>query len=133
MSQITRRDVEGFAKVLVHLGRLLQEHPEKLVELLDESAPSEPSPAAQTQGERKPSAGEDPYPELTNLPLFESAKGKTREELLEQFRKYDMDQLRHIVRHFRLGSIKTKSQQTLLDHLVDQLAKRSVDVFLEHK
>jgi hypothetical protein len=133
MSHITRRDVEGFGKVLVQLGRLLQEQPDKLIELIAEvDTPSEPPRTAQ-QRERRSDTGEDPYLELTNLPLFEMAKGKTREELLAQFRKYDIDQLRHIVRHFRLGSLKTKSQQVILEHLVDQLAKRSVDVFLEHK
>jgi len=132
MSHITRNDVEGFGKVLVQIGRLLQEHPEKLVELLTADTLSESSGAAQ-QGERNPNAREEPYADLTKLPLFEMAKGKTREELLDLFRPYDMDQLRHIVRHFRLGSLKTKSQHVLLDHLVDQLVKRSVDVFLEHK
>lgn len=133
MSHITRRDVEGFGKVLVQLGRLLQDQPERLVELLAEvETPSEPPRPAQ-QAERKSDPGDDPYPELTKLPLFEMARGKTRDELLDQLRKYDMDQLRLIVRHFRLGSLKTKSHQVLLDHIVDQLAKRSVDVFLEHK
>jgi hypothetical protein len=127
MADIKSKDVESFGKVLKRLGQILEEHPEKLLDLLALSEKeSHESPEAVAAEDTK-------YPGLDELPIFEMAKSKSRPELLAYLGQYNVEQLRYLIRRFRFGALKSKSAQVLAEHIADQAMKRSVDVFTSHE
>lgn len=124
MADITIKDVESFGKVLKALGQLCEDKPGRLLNLIATN-PVEPAEKATADGQH--------FAELRELDLFQLASAKDRVDLMADLQKYDVEQLRFLLRKYRFGSIKSKSPQVLLEHLVDQVLKRGVDVFKSHE
>lgn len=127
MADIKIKDVESFGRVLKRLGQFLEEHPEKLLDLLASSEKE------RHESRDAVSAEDAKHPALDDLPIFEMAKSKSRQELLAFLCQYDVEQLRYLIRRFRFGALKSKSPQVLAEHIADQAMKRSVDVFTSHE
>jgi hypothetical protein len=125
MAEITSKDVKIFGKVLKRLGQLIEEHPEKLLDLLVAPEKQEPDEVPLSESVR--------FPELDDISIFEMAKNMSREELLSYLQRYDVEQLRHLIRRFRFGALKSRSAQVLAEHIADQAMKRAVDVFKSHE
>lgn len=127
MADIKIKDVESFGRVLKRLGQFLEEHPEKLLDLLTSFEKE------RYESRDAVSAEEGRHPELDELPIFEMAKTKSRQELLAFLCRYNVEQLRYLIRRFRFGALKSKSPQSLAEHIADQAKKRTVDVFTSHE
>ena len=119
---IKESDIEAFGRVLRAIGELCEREPSRVVDLL--WAPR------RTAKSRKSLRGNV---ELDNLDLFEFAKGKSREELMTYFGRYDVEELRYLIRRYRFGVLKNKSWQALANHLANQIEKRQIDVFKTHE
>lgn len=123
--EISFKDIQSFGRVLKAIGTLCETQPHRVLTAL--------SLADSDTVEHADHDGHDESRELDSLDLFDLALNRSRAGLTEALSQYDAQQLRYLIRKHRLGSIKSSSTQKLLDHLVDQLAKRSVDVFKAHK
>lgn len=131
MADITAKDIEAFGRVLKAIGHLCEENPKRVIQLLHKIDTADP-PEVQDSSE-PPQSGDSRFADLEKLNIFEFAKGKSRDDLMTFFQKFDVEQLRYLTRRNRFGAVKTKSSQVLVEHLVDQVMKRLVDVFKTHE
>lgn len=118
--QITRRDVESFGRVLKVLGRFVEDNADRVLEILGADADT---------ARRSASHGDEP---TSSVDVFELARNKPQDELLSHLEALGSEELRGIIKANRLGSIKSRSAKALAEHIVEQLSKRSVDVFRTH-
>jgi len=136
MADIKIKDVESFGRVLKRLGQFLEENPEQLLALLASSKrerkKERPKSRDAVSAENERHEYES-HPELDDLPIFEMAKSKGRQELFAFLCRYDVEQLRYLIRRFRFGALKSKLPQVLAEHIADQAVKRAVDVFTSHE
>lgn len=134
MADITSKDVESFGKVLQAIGRFCEDNPRRVLEFLSRDDRMHHTTAVSESKSDKSDKNDDPHlGELIDLNIFEIAKEKSRDELLSFLQKYDLEQLRYIIRRNRFGALKSKSVEVLADHIADQVLKRGVDVFKSHE
>ncbi len=128
---ITNADIESFGKVLtaiggkfIALGENIQDQPNLLQRFL--GIDSEKT-VENTSHDLKENV------DIENLPLYEIAKTKKENEMRELLAGYKVEQLQYLIGHFSLGAIKKRNKDAIVSYIVEQVKKRTTDVFIDHK
>lgn len=122
MSKITKKDIESFGKVLVHIGGELQRNPDSLMKIL--------SSMDSIGGEKIP-------PEISekvkSINIFDLYKDKDKSYIIDDLEQYTKDELKFIINKFKLGPCRATSVKGLADFIGSLLIKRTQDVFINQK
>lgn len=126
MSIIDKKDFQIFGRVLCILGESFAKNPEKWLEklkpLLDEGDKSVDKMETKESAEH-----------LKDFQLYDIAKLQTIEELTLTLKQFSLDELRLILKEYKLGYSKLKSVNSLAEYIADQAKKRTTDVFQHHE
>jgi hypothetical protein len=120
MSEITTKDMECFAKVLIALGETIKRDPNIVLGLLKMAPKKQPSKNVPKQGTSNS--------EVKSLELFELAKTKTKEGLIQELEQREVKKLQQIIKDLKFPS-KNGNAKELAEHIADQLKNRTEDVF----
>lgn len=126
MSMIDKKDFQAFGRVLCILGESFAKDPEKWLEklkpLLDDSDRIVGKNEIKERTER-----------LKDFQLYEVAKLENIEELTLKLKQFTSDELRLMLKEYKLGYSKLKSVSALAEYIADQAKKRTTDVFQHHE
>lgn len=123
MSDITRKDLESFLKVLSRIKSIAEKEPGTLLDFISSHEPREDE-----------SAEDFSLPnDLNPLTLYDIAKERSKDEMVDYLSKYNLGQLRAIIKTLKFGYNRSKTKATLSEYIADQLKKRTTDVFREHQ
>lgn len=123
MSNLTKKDIESFGKVLAELGSVIENNPSVILDLLNVKA-NTPKVVREK---------EDISDKVLNLNLFDVFKDKKKSEIEAELLEYNKDELKYIVKSFSLGSTRLNSVDKLADFIADQVSKRTKDVFINQE
>lgn len=123
MSNLTKKDVESFGKVLTEIGFIVEANPSLILDLLNSKCNND-----------KPVKEKEIISEkVMNLNLFEEFKDKKKSEIEAELVTYNKSELRYIIKSFNFGSTRLNSVEKLADFIADQLSKRTKDVFINQE
>jgi len=129
MNNISTEEIKTFGKILGLVGKLIEKDPELIVNLLKSSNKGKEG------ADKSSKSSEVKTLSLNGLDttlLFDMAKEKSKEELINILKKHDANQLRSVIKQLSFGSIRSKSIPMLSEYIADQLKKRTTDVFRNH-
>lgn len=121
MSTINKKDIESFGKVLEALGIAIQKNPGMLTSLLQDA----------DSNLKEGNEDEVNLEKLSKIPLFQLAKS-TPEKLEETLMELSTPELKSILKLNHLGGSNFKARDSIIKFILDQLKKRTTDVFREH-
>jgi hypothetical protein len=124
VSTIDKKDFQAFGRVLSLLGESFCKNPEKWLEKLKPIL---------GEGDKTDDKIEQSSERLKEFKLYDLAKVQTIEELTLTLQKFTLDELRLILKEYKLGYSKLKSVNALADYIADQAKKRTIDVFQHHE
>lgn len=123
MSNLTKKDVESFGKVLTEIGFIIEANPSLILDLLNSKCNND-----------KPVKEKEIISEkVMNLNLFEEFKDKKKSEIEAELVTYNKSELRYIIKSFNFGSTRLNSVEKLADFIADQLSKRTKDVLINQE
>lgn len=125
MTKITLKDIKAFGKVLEVIGKSLQERPEDIEKIFTTLGLINNS--EKTNGDVLNSNEEKEF-----LNVFDISKSTTREQFKFILQNYDVTYLKDILRKFKLGGLKLKNKDSIIEHIIEQTAKRTTDVFRDY-
>lgn len=120
MTTINKKDIESFGKVLEVLGVALQKNPSILSGLLQDVDQLSKSGNEEVDVEK-----------LTQIPLYQLAKNFP-EKLEVILKELTVPELKSLLKLNHLGGSNYKSRESIIKFILDQLKKRTTDVFREH-
>lgn len=123
MSNLTKKDIESFGKVLAEIGAVIESNPSIILDLLNVKADK-----LKVTKEK-----EDISDKILNLNIFDEFKDKKKSEIESELLAYNKDELKYIVKSFNLGSTRLNSVEKLADFIADQVSKRTKDVFINQE
>jgi hypothetical protein len=115
MSNLTRNDIKSFLKVFTALVEMEKNNPDTILNLIN-------SP-------KEPKINQTDFNKIKNFELYKEAKEKSKPELIQELKQFNVEELRFLIKELRLGSIKLKSIDGLTEYIADQAIKRTTDVF----
>jgi hypothetical protein len=113
-------DLVRLARALKALAVICERYPEEMLELMND----------RSHGPRSEQSA--PSERAENTDLFRKA-GMPAAELRSELSVFDLNDLKYLIRKFRLGAIKSRSRDILIEHIADQVSKRGIDVFTGHE
>ena len=123
MSNITKKDIETFGKVLAEIGITLEENPSILLDMLTTSNKT-----------TKPKEGkEDIGEKAKTLNIFDDFKDKKKSEIESELSSFNKEELKFIIKSYSLGNTKLNSVPKLAEFIADQVSKRTTDVFINQE
>ena len=126
MSMIDKKDLQAFGRVLCILGESFAKDPDKWLETLKPLIGEGDKTADKSETKEK-------TVRLKDFQLYEIAKLQTIEELALTLKQFTLDELRMILKEYKLGYSKLKSVNSLAEYIADQAKKRTTDVFQHHE
>lgn len=121
MTTISKRDIESFGKVLEVLGVAIQKNPSILTGLLQDI----------DQLSKEGNEEEVNIEKITQIPLFQLAKNSP-EKLEDILNELTVPELKNLLKLNHLGGSNYKARDSIIRFILDQLRKRTTDVFREH-
>ncbi len=115
MSNLTRNDIKSFLKVFSVLVEMEKNNPGTILNLIN--------------SEKEPKANNTDFSKVKNFDLYKEAKAKSKPELIQELKKFSVEELRFLIKELSFGSLKTKSIDSLTEYIADQAIKRTTDVF----
>jgi len=115
---ISKKDIEIFGRVLKEIGESITNDPEKILALIN----------SKKNSDKQLDRGK----EIEGTNFYELSKNKNDVELVDYFKSYDIKELKYIIKILKFGYNRSKSKETLLQYIIDQIKKRTTDVFREH-
>lgn len=128
MNNISNEEIKIFGKILGLVGKSIEKDPELIVTLLKSSDKGKKRARSSKSSEVNTFSLDGPDTTM----LFDMAKKKSKEELIDILGKHNANQLRSVIKQLRFGSIRSKSIPMLSEYIADQLKKRTTDVFRNH-
>jgi hypothetical protein len=128
MSIIDKKDFQAFGRVLSMLGESFAKDPDKWFEKLKPFF-DEGGKIVDNSKEREKESVE----RIKAFNLYEIAKIQTIEELTSTLKQFTLEELRLILKEYKLGYSKLKSINALAEYIADQAKKRTTDVFQHHE
>jgi hypothetical protein len=123
---IDKKDLQAFGRVLCILGESFAKDPDKWLETLKPLVGEGDQTADKSEIKEK-------TVRLKDFQLYEIAKLQTIEELALTLKQFTLDELRMILKEYKLGYSKLKSVNSLAEYIADQAKKRTTDVFQHHE
>lgn len=121
MPTINKKDIEAFGRVLEALGIAIQKNPSLLNEFLQDS----------TLNSKESTEKEVDLDKIAQIPIFQLAKNSP-EQLEDTLLGLSTSELKSLLKHNHLGGSNLKSRDSIIKFILDQLKKRTTDVFREH-
>lgn len=119
MSDLTRNDIESFLKVFDVLLRTAKNNPDLILNFINLG-----------QAQKAPKAKQTDFSKVKDFDLYKEAKDKSNLELINELKqKFNVEELRFLIKELRLGSVPSKSIDSLAEYIADQAIKRTTDVF----
>jgi hypothetical protein len=126
MTNITKKDIFTFCKVLKALSEALESNPEYFQKIIENSKVK-----FNNDGKNDLSAGHQEKSDSSDL--YSLAKELSYEDLLAFLKKSNVDELKGIIKKYNFGYSKLRSVESLSKYIAEQLKKRTTDVFLKHE
>lgn len=121
MSNISDKDLQTFFEVLKNLQKIYESDKTSFMYFIGRTVTNE---------QKKNSDSSIVNSEaLDAINLFDMAKSTTEEEMIKQLMQFNIKELKFLQKKYNLGGSNIKSQKTIVEYIVDQMQKRSVDVF----
>lgn len=122
MTNLTKKEIQIFGKVLEKIGAAIEGNPSLLLGLLENT------------DEPKNNGGKDLVgQEVESLNLFERFKDTKKSEIESELLKLNREELRFLIKKHSFGSTKLSSVEKLAEYIADQVSKRSTDVFIDQE
>lgn len=121
MSQLTKKEIVIFGKVLSSIGSAISDNPEILQKLLK---------STKAIGQSKKIEIGD---EVKSINIFSFYKQKKKSEIEKHLSEFNKEELKFLIKKHNLGVTRLNSVTTLAEFIADQLAKRSKDVFIDQE
>ncbi|HBE9180657.1 TPA: hypothetical protein KNH08_003565 [Serratia fonticola] len=128
MTQISKKDIIVFSRVLSELADCIGREPELLIEFL---AKKNVNKRSQNTSLKKDAL--QISEQVQSINLFEDFKGKSKENIFDSLISFSKDDLLFLIKKFNLGYTRLKAQETIADHIADIISKRNTDVFINQK
>ncbi|RZF80287.1 hypothetical protein EXT46_13415 [Pseudoalteromonas sp. CO325X] len=123
MSNITKKDIETFGKVLAEIGIALEENPSILLDvLISTNKSAKPKEDKEEVGDK-----------AKTLNIFDEFKDKKKSEIESELSSFNKEELKFIIKSFSLGNTKLNSVPKLAEFIADQVSKRTKDVFINQE
>ncbi len=119
MGDLTRNDIESFLKVFDVLLRKVKNNPDIILDFINS-----------TQVKKVPKTKQTDFSKVKGFDLYKEAKEKSNLELIQELKQqFNVEELRFLIKELRLGSVPSKSIDSLAEYIADQAIKRTTDVF----
>lgn len=119
MSNLTRNDIKSFLKVFAVLEEMEKNSPDIILDIINSAQVKKVSKDKQTD-----------FSKVKDFNLYKEAKEKSNLELIKLLKQqFNVAELRFLIKELRLGSIPSKSIDSLAEYIADQAIKRTTDVF----
>lgn len=123
MSNLTKKDIAVFGKVLVEIGSAIKNNPSLLLDIVN----------ATTDSKRAVKDKEGIGDKVKSLNIFEVFKDRKKSEIEGELLVFNKEELKFLIKTFSLGSTKFNSVDKLADFIADQVSKRTTDVFINQE
>lgn len=123
MSNLTKKDIATFGKVLCELGMAIEDNPAILLQILD---PDNSFKKINLPDEQISDAAK-------NINIFEAYKEKKKSDIEEDLLRFNKNELKFIIKTFSLGATRLNSVEKLAEFISDQIIKRTKDVFINQE
>lgn len=121
MSNISDKDLQTFFEVLKKLQKIYESDKTSFMYFIGRTVNNE---------QKKNSDSSIVNSEVLDaINLFDMAKSTTEEEMIKQLMQFNIKELKFLQKKYNLGGSNIKSQKAIVEYIVDQMQKRSVDVF----
>lgn len=124
MNDITKRDIQTFAKVLKEIAFTLEKRPELLIDFIEKNLPKDGTSL------KIPS---DFSERVQRTDLFGYAKEYGDIQLGNYLKDFSVEELKALMKKYSFGYTKLKSADSITALILDQVRKRTTDVFLTHE
>ena len=125
MSNITKSDLKSFAKVLIAIAESVNSNPDDLLSTINNVRVENDKVQDFNVNELEM--------EITEFDLFEKSKLNKFNVIEEYLNKYDSKELGYINKYLNFPYNRSKAKKTLINDIIDQLKKRTENVFRDHK
>lgn len=125
MSNITKSDLKSFAKVLIAIGDKVNSNPDELLSLINSLGVSKSKLPDFDVSELEI--------EIVSFDFFEMATAGEFDKIEECLNKYESVQLAYINKYLKFPYNRSKAKKTLTIDIIDQLKKRTENVFRNHE
>ncbi|HBQ5785143.1 hypothetical protein PXW75_25220 [Klebsiella pneumoniae] len=128
MTQISKKDIIAFSRVLSELAESIGREPEIILDLIANKKPGKSI---------KPTSSIVTEPVISDVAstinLFEDFKGKDKDTIFDALKELHKNDLLFLIKKYNLGYTRLKSQETIADYIADLVSKRNTDVFIKQK
>jgi len=121
MSNITKSDLKSFAKVLIAIGNKVNSNPDELLSLINSFGVSDKKNHNFISSE------------IESFDFFEKSTDGKFNEIEEYLNKYEYKELAYINKYLKFPYNRSKVKKTLINDIIDQLKKRTENVFRHHE
>ena len=119
MNDLTRSDIESFLKVVDILLKTIKNNPDFILDFINSG-----------QVKKAPKTKQIDISKVKDFDLYKEAKEKSKVELIDELKqKFNVEELRFLIKELHLGSVQLKSIDGLADYIADKAIKRTIDVF----
>ncbi|WP_041411188.1 hypothetical protein [Shewanella baltica] len=125
MSNITKSDLKSFAKVLIAIGNKVNSNPDELLSLINSFGVSDKKNHNFISSELEL--------EIESFDFFEKSTDGKFNEIEEYLNKYEYKELAYINKYLKFPYNRSKVKKTLINDIIDQLKKRTENVFRHHE
>lgn len=116
---LTKNEAKIFGKVLIEIGESICNNPEVLLDLISSLSKKDDKECIISDEAKK-------------LSLIEF-KDTKNEILNKKLKEFNLQELREIIKNNRIGSIKSKNTEKLIEHILNFRQKNSQGIFLNYK
>ena len=121
MSNISERDLQTFFEVLKKLQKIYESDKTSFMYFIGRTI---------ANGQKKNSDSSVVNSDaLESINLFDMVKSTSKEEMIKKLMQFSIKELKFLQKKYNLGGSNIKSQKSIVEYIVDQMQKRSVDVF----
>lgn len=121
MSNISDKDLQTFFEVLKKLQKIYESDKTSFMYFIGRTVTNEQKKNSDSSIVNNEA--------LDAINLFDMAKSTTEEEMIKQLMQFNIKELKFLQKKYNLGGSNIKSQKAIVEYIVDQMQKRSVDVF----
>lgn len=125
MSNITKSDLKSFAKVLIAIGERVNSNPDELLSIINNVRVENDKVQDFNVNELEM--------EIKSFDFFDKSTLNKFNEIEEYLNKYDSKELAYINKYLKFPYNRSKAKKTLINDIIDQLKKRTENVFRHHE
>ncbi len=121
MSNINDKDLQTFFEVLKKLQKIYESDKSSFMYFIGRTVVGDKKKTGDSSTVNNEA--------LNTINLFDMAKSMSKEEMIDKLMQFNIKELKILQKKYNLGGSNIKSQKGIVEYIVDQMQKRSVDVF----